>query len=316
MSVHRFNTMRFSFVFPAVSLACAIATGVMWHRSYRAPTGDQVTWRTGSERYTLCSKFGRVDLRRPRGAQLSSQARQWVLQISNADVCWRGFAWANSPNDSALHRAQPLPSGTVGATADVEIQLTRQPRDVAVRVMLEALEYPGRFSAAHYWLWNSGYSNGGAHFGSPNTDPMVSTVFGLRAEMPALPVLTPRELYAKYSEHDPSERQAVRVDFRPDQVWVDPAQLPAIRRLWHDRFDITVYSIPWWPFLPVFSIAPALWLARKVRRSRLAARRLAGCCLNCGYDLRASTGRCPECGQPISTPTQDPDKRGERKKTE
>lgn len=45
-----------------------------------------------------------------------------------------------------------------------------------------------------------------------------------------------------------------------------------------------------------FALLPAHYLLR-VRRRRRNARRLArGCCAGCGYDLRGSPGRCPECG--------------------
>ena len=40
-----------------------------------------------------------------------------------------------------------------------------------------------------------------------------------------------------------------------------------------------------------------IWLAIKTSRSE--ARRRRGLCEQCGYDLRASANRCPECGQPI-----------------
>jgi hypothetical protein len=49
------------------------------------------------------------------------------------------------------------------------------------------------------------------------------------------------------------------------------------------------------------AIPPALGIANhSIRRRRREARRRHGLCVFCGYDLRASTDRCSECGQPVT----------------
>ena len=74
----------------------------------------------------------------------------------------------------------------------------------------------------------------------------------------------------------------------------------AIRKnhwLLNRRSSASSLTIPLWP-LTFLTLIPALRFARIKYHERLTRRRLRrGCCAMCGYDLRASTGLCPECGE-------------------
>jgi hypothetical protein len=54
-----------------------------------------------------------------------------------------------------------------------------------------------------------------------------------------------------------------------------------------------LFAVPDWLVVIAAALLPAAML-RKILLRR--SRRAGGRCVNCGYDLRASTGRCPECG--------------------
>jgi len=60
-----------------------------------------------------------------------------------------------------------------------------------------------------------------------------------------------------------------------------------------------VLQLPYWLIALMAAFLPIYWLIN-FKRMRTLKKRINGCfCISCGYDLRATPDRCPECGKAV-----------------
>jgi hypothetical protein len=79
-------------------------------------------------------------------------------------------------------------------------------------------------------------------------------------------------------------------------------QNPATGKYGSQSWQIKSVTIPFWALALIALIMPSFWLAKALHRGKMIN---PGTCTKCGYDLRASHERCPECGTPI-VPSKNP----------
>lgn len=91
------------------------------------------------------------------------------------------------------------------------------------------------------------------------------------------------------------DQKSEKVVFRIGGVYLktlQPKHLPESR--WDYYIEIT-----WWLIILLLGVLPVIRVVLILRA--WSRRRKAGFCVKCGYDLRATPDRCPECGTPRPT---------------
>jgi hypothetical protein len=110
----------------------------------------------------------------------------------------------------------------------------------------------------------------------------------LQAELDAIAVSRPGQL----PESTMHEYEAAKKAF-------DHLLIVYPSRLVRARTPAVRHSVPHARVATGAAVLPLAWLALRVcSRLRLRRRKPPGHCRVCGYDLRASRGRCPECATP------------------
>lgn len=136
------------------------------------------------------------------------------------------------------------------------------------------------------WLWQRADNLGEFHSASLRAPRQISVASLLQSSFP-----TPTAL------NDPvksPEGWLQRIGFTARSVGPSPARGVLLRPgEANPTLTFTELMVPYWFLVLVFGF-PAAWLIMPEKRSRRWARQ--GRCTRCGYDLRHSPDRCPECG--------------------
>jgi ribosomal protein L34E len=82
----------------------------------------------------------------------------------------------------------------------------------------------------------------------------------------------------------------VLISLSKDAMFVD-------RGFEHFEYTPGDQTLHWWLFALVFALLPA---GRALRHWKRVTARKVGHCAVCGYDLRATPERCPECGAAVA----------------
>ena len=269
--MRRIRTSILTLFSTALLALCVAAAVISRHRTLRWG------WNTRGGRYSLVIDHARLLVRAPPTPPRvnnvdETQAWQYVKEVRNEDFQWE-CVWVGGPGDVA---------GPTSVEPVINTDLAWLPyAGASDRPFLAALDDPRKFVAAHIFL---SLRHGDGHLLSGSLTLIGGAVAvdlkGMRFHLHMAP--------PKLAEYG-----GFVLPVPEGAVTVDPGQLSTIRNMWHDALDRTLLSFSiWWLTCPAvlnlaFVLAAALRCQKRLRSGR---------CVQCGYDLRGSRDRCPECG--------------------
>jgi hypothetical protein len=103
-------------------------------------------------------------------------------------------------------------------------------------------------------------------------------------------------------EADGSPETSARFTWQsaPSYPWAGSGSRTWLGFAWNSAVDEEMVTLPAWPVLVLLGVMPLAWVVSRVRARLRTARQRRGLCAACGYDLRATRDRCPECGTSVT----------------
>jgi hypothetical protein len=159
--------------------------------------------------------------------------------------------------------------------------------------------------------WNIGISHGGlcvaqthwAEFWSDTygaLDAVGLAYYEIKTEWPHQIRQAKVEAVEEYNKNTADMVKTFNVPTLPPATWWERLGITASNSQYdelHPANTCRGIRLPLWMIALVALSLPAHWLMRALRAR---GRWKRGHCVVCGYDLRGSTSRCPECGTPIA----------------